>query len=227
MSRSRILAAATVGALIALGPASAASADVGPIDETGGHVPGPSAQKRTPEGKVKIQKAPRSTKTPATPKGPAPKPFAPKPVAPKPAPKPVAPKQDFSIGEATFYAQGVAVVAPKPAIDAGRVSAKGKPAKPPVVVDKGKVATKSTTTAPRTTVTKVPSKPEGSVVKLGQPGRTGGQLPAGAPRTGFGASAGEGLDTVAIGAGSAAALAGLALLGFGMARRRQVVAFCR
>lgn len=222
MSRSRILAAATVGALIALGPASAASADVGPIDETGGHVPGPSAKRSPPEGKVKIQKTPRTSRTPVAPK-PAPRPVAPRP-APKPvAPKPVAPKQDFSIGEATFYAQGVAVAPPK-AVDAGRVSAKGKPAKPPA--DKGKVAAKSTK-APRATVTKVPSKPEGSVVKLGSPGRSGGQLPAGAPRTGFGASAGEGLDSVALAAGGAAALAGFALLGVGVARRRQVVAFSR
>lgn len=235
-----------MGAVIALGPASAAFADfadVGPIDETGGYGPGAPAKKSTPPGKVSEQSAPRTPRTsqgPATPQKPAvpqaPQkpavPQAPKtttvPETPKKSEIPPAPKKpDVAIGEASFYATGDSVVPPKPAVDAGRVSAKGTkitPRKPTPA--EGKVAAQRAD-IPRTTVIKVPAAPEQTVTKQGGPGRSGEQLPAGAPKTGIGTSAGMGLDSAPMAAGAAALLVGFGLAGFGMARRRQVVAFRR
>lgn len=242
MNKSRILAAATIGAALALGPTSAAFAgngDVGPIDETGGYGPQTPAKKvGPPEGKVKEQSTPRTSSTPQKPAAPAvpQKPVAPQtpktttvPATPKKREVPATPKKpDVAIGEASFFAKGESVVPVKPAVDAGRVSQKDTK---PQVPAEGKVAAQHVDTppkaveSPRETVIKVTSTPEQKVTKQGFPGRTGEQLPAGAPRTGFGSSAGLGLDSVSVAAGGAALLAGCAMAGFGVARRRQVVAF--
>lgn len=228
MKKSRILAVAMAGGLIALGPASAAVADVGPIDwsksnnsdeapprVTKQSHPGTPHKSRTPNNpRVQITKTPKQN-VPA-------KPQTPDKRAQKPAFKVDRPD---AIGEAAFYGVGKPATATQ--VADGRVEAKGKPGVAPAegrVEAKGKTPGSSVQTKqpPRQTVVRIPDKPDTPTIKP-----RGGQLPIGAPRTGFGSTAGTGADPVILATGSAILLGGAALAGVGVARRRRVLSFSR
>lgn len=244
MKRTRILAAVSVSAAIALGPASAAVADVGPIDWNGGNrddsppvtakshpskpsKPSKPSRPATPSKphtpRTQITKTP--DKTPQTPTAAQ----APGKRRQKPAFKVGGPD---AIGEAAFYGTG------EPALSDGRVEAKGRPAldpargaveakgKPAVDPAQGRVEAKGKTPDSSVTITKQP--PRQTVVRVPvkpAPGTPrGGQMPIGAPRTGFGSAAGSGFDPVILATGAATVLGGLTLAGVGVARRRRILA---
>lgn len=233
MRIARIVVAAGVGAVLALGPASVAVADVGPIDWSGGNRDSspPVTKKSHPSTPSKSHKP----NTPAKPGRPTvqtntPKQTPAKPQTPtaqatpdkrrqKPAFKVGAPD---AIGEAAFYGVGK----PRANVASGRVEAKGRPAVAPAEgkTEAQRPAPKApessvhvTRTPPRQTVVRVPEKPAAPTITP-----KGGQLPIGAPRTGFGSAAGSGLDPVILATGAVAALGGLTLAGVGVARRRRV-----
>ena len=208
--------------LIALGPASAAVADVGPIDWSKSNNQDEAPPRVTQQSypgtphKTRAPHTPHKTQTPdsprvhitKTPKQSVPaKPQTPDKRRQKPAFKVDRPD---SIGEAAFYAAGKPAVA----VADGKVEAKGKPSVSPA---EGKVEAKGKT--PRQTVVRIPNKP---TIKP-----KGGQLPIGAPRTGFGSTAGTGSDPVVLATGAAVVLGGLTLAGVGVARRRRVLAWTR